>query len=110
MPDQGIDQIGLLVGRHPAHVFSITAIDGDGDQLVAGAPLEKAAVGTPVVAHINPEVPRHAVKEAVLCVEPLAPDLPEHKRRQPRLKLVNFVVAQTPCRRFLPPCAGRCRV
>ena len=98
MPDQAIDEIGLFVGSNPPHSFGIAAVDRDRGQLLAGAPLEETAVGPPVITHVNAEVPRHAVKEAVLRVEPLAADLPEHKRHQKRLKLVKFVIAQTPYR------------
>ncbi len=52
----------------------------------------------PVIAHVNAEVPRHAIEQAVLVVESLAADLTEHKRGQQRLKLVKFVIAQTPHR------------
>ena len=95
MPDQAIDQIGLLVGGHAARPFGIAAIDRDGDKLVAAAPLEKAAVRVPVVAHINRQVPRHAVEQAVLRVETLADHLSEDEGGKQRLKLVKFMVAQT---------------
>src|SRR4051794_20925795 len=52
----------------------------------------------PVVAHVDAEVPRHAVEQAVLRVETLAADLPEHKRREQRLQLVKLVIAQSPDR------------
>ena len=85
IPDQRIDQFGLFIGGHVASVFSIAAIHRNGNQLVAGAPLQEAAVGVPVIAHVNAEVPRHAIEQVVFRVEPLAIDLPEHKGAGNRL-------------------------
>ena len=42
----------------------------------------------PVVAHVNAEVPRHAIEQAVPGIEPLADLLPEHEGGQKGLKLV----------------------
>jgi len=47
----------------------------------------------PVVAHVNAEVPRDAIEQAVPGIEPLADVLSEHKGSEKRLKLVKFVIA-----------------
>jgi hypothetical protein len=53
VPDQAIHKVGLLVGRYLTRPFGIATVGGDGDKLVAGAPLKEAAVGTPVVGRAN---------------------------------------------------------
>ncbi len=98
VPDQAIHKIGLLVGGHLTRPFGIAAVGGDGDKLVAGAPLKEAAVGTPVVAHVNAKVTRHAIEQAVPCIEPLTIALTEGQGNQQRLKLLKVVIAQTPAR------------
>ena len=48
-----------------------------------------------MIAHVNAEVPRHAIEQAVPGIEPLANLLPEHKGSKKDLKLVKVVIAQT---------------
>jgi hypothetical protein len=49
----------------------------------------------PVITHVNAEVPRHAIEQAVSGIEPLANLLPEDKGSKKGLKLVKVVIAQT---------------
>ena len=44
--------------------------------------------------HVNAEVPRDAVEQAVLRVEPVAILLPERQRRQQRVERVKLVIAE----------------
>jgi hypothetical protein len=95
VPDQAIHKVGLLIGGRLTRPFRVATIGGDGDKLVAGAPLKEAAVGPPVVAHVNAKITRHAIEQAVPCVEPLTIVLTEGQRNQQRLKLLKVVIAQT---------------
>ena len=46
-----------------------------------------------MVTHVDAQIPRHAVEQAVLRIEPVAIGLPEGQDGQQRLQPGNIVIA-----------------
>jgi len=78
-------EFGLLVRTHGTVTIGIAAFLGNECQLLAVALGEGREVRTPVLAHVNIQVTRHAVEERVPRVQLVAILLTEGQRREKNL-------------------------
>lgn len=85
-------EFGLLPRIEAAQADGIAAFLRNRCELVAPAAVQEIAVRAPVIAHVNLQVRRDMVEEAVFRIEPLAAELAEGQHREKDQRPVEFIV------------------
>ena len=88
----------FLYDTQRAVAIGIAALLGDPDKLLPVALAEKRRIRSPVVLHIDAQIPRHAVEQAVARVQTVAIPLTEGQRGKKGLQPGEVVIGQTPHR------------